>query len=62
MDGEYVTNLESVLTAVDLIHAVKNSNACKEAFFKDTQNLVSVEFADLRHKRDCSKTTQSQMG
>ena len=49
MDGEYVTNLESVLTAVDLIHGVKNSNACKEAFFKDTQNLVSVEFADLRH-------------
>ena len=35
MDGEYVTNLESVLTAVDLIHGVKNSksNACKEAFF-----------------------------
>ena len=31
-------------------------------FFKDTQNLVSVEFADLRHKGDYSKTTKSQMG
>ena len=30
MDGEYVTNLESVLTAVDLTYGVKNSIACKE--------------------------------
>ena len=43
MDGEYVTDLDSVLTAVDLIRGVKNSMACKE----DTQNLFSVECADL---------------
>ena len=41
MDGEYVTNLESVLTAVDLIYGVKNSIAWKEASSKIcTYNLV----------------------
>ena len=45
MDGEYVTDLDSVLTAVDLIYGVKNSIAmvCKE----HTHDLFSAEFADL---------------
>ena len=35
MDGEYVTDLDSVLTAVELIYGVKNSiaMACKEDMY-----------------------------
>ena len=43
MDGEYVTDLDSVLTAADLIYSVKILFGLQRRY---TQS-ISVEFADL---------------